>query len=134
MRTKWIVLVAVATIATGTALGTAYAGSTAGNRVARSTSMKGTAWAVVAGDGTLARHGKHILSADRFNPNGEYEIDFDQDVSQCAATATLGDPNDGVYEIGEVSVIVHATSVVVGTFSSSGTISPKPFHLIVACR
>ena len=88
-------------------------------------------WAVVKNDGTIAR------SADTSGASkvstGQYEVDFDRDVSACAYTATIGTATGGSAQ-GEVDVApAPPDGVAVETLDTSGTHADLPFHLMVVC-
>jgi hypothetical protein len=129
MKRRWIAAVGVLVVAAGAVLGTAYAGG----RHSAVKHLKGTTFAVVKADGTLVRHGKHVLQV--VPAGAQYEIYYDSDVTGCAFTATIGDPATGGFPTGQISVESSTTTTRswVATFDSGGTLSPKPFHLIVVC-
>lgn len=95
--------------------------------------------AVVNSDGTLVR-GANAIAATQLGP-GRYEITFDQDVSGCAYTATIGDPaNALVYYPGLVFTAgghgadgADPNGVYVETKNLGGGLSSFPFHLNVTC-
>ena len=68
---------------------------------------------------------------------GLYRIQFKNDVSKCAITATLAAvPGGEVTEPspGRITVASEGgTGVVVKTYDAAGTFSQQPFHLIVVC-
>jgi hypothetical protein len=92
-------------------------------------------WAVVNDDATLERS-RGVISAvhlpGQFNV-GRYVVTFNQDVSQCAYSATVG--RNGVQGEASVSTTGTADQVGVMTYLYAGGISPAdlPFHLAVFC-
>ena len=76
---------AVAAITLGFGLGGAYASG----KGAKPHPQKGTIWAVVNADGTLARHSKDITGAIRIAP-GQYRVFARGNVRNCAYEATAG--------------------------------------------
>jgi hypothetical protein len=91
-------------------------------------------WAVVNGDGTLAR-GSGVGSSQRLAP-GQYEVRFTgRSVRECAYTATLG--NAGITpQLGFVSAVRRADlpdGVFVATWNTAGTHTDLPFHVTVSC-
>ena len=93
-------------------------------------------WAVVNGDGSLAR-GSHVASTSQPFGTGTYEVIFDQDVSACSFLATLSDPGDsnqgGPGEIGTTGRLTTNDGVFVTVFDSSGAYANAPFALAVFC-
>jgi hypothetical protein len=77
--------VAIAGIAVGFGLGGAYASGKGGTPKLQ----KGTIWAVVNSDGTLARHSKDITGVVRVT-TGQYRVFARGDVRNCAYMATGG--------------------------------------------
>jgi hypothetical protein len=129
MKKKAALVLALLVVAAGAALGTAYAGG----KHSAVKHLKGTTFAVVKADGTLIRHGKHVLQV--VPAGGEYEIFYDADATGCAFSATIGDPGTAGFPTGQISV-ESSTTVTrswVATFDSAGALTPKPFHLIVVC-
>ncbi len=95
----------------------------------------GLKWAVVAGDGTLARGG-HVASTTHLG-TGNYEVLFDSNVNKCAFTATIGTTSIGtVPNPGEITVAGRAgnkTGVFVHVSDRTGIAIDSPFHLGVTC-
>jgi len=92
-----------------------------------------TLWAVVSSTGILAR-GFHVTSVTRLQL-GSYEVVLDRDVSHCAFTATIGDPDTSVFT-GEISAarrFNNPNGVRVVALNSMGTVVDRPFHLTVHC-
>ena len=77
--------IAVASIALGFGLGGAYASG----KGPKPHPQKGTIWAVVNSDGTLARHSKDITGAVRLT-TGQYRVFARGNVRNCAYEATAG--------------------------------------------
>jgi hypothetical protein len=77
--------IAVAGITLGFGLGGAYASGTG----PKPHPQKGTIWAVVNSDGTLARHSKDITGAVRLT-RGQYRVFALGNVRSCAYEATAG--------------------------------------------
>jgi hypothetical protein len=90
-------------------------------------------FAVVNGDGTLAR-GRGAASAAKLG-TGEYEVLFTRDVNQGAFVATIGlSADSGAENPGEIVVNLRAgttNGVYVQTSNSSGTTEDRSFHLAV---
>jgi hypothetical protein len=91
-------------------------------------------WAVVAGDGALARKNAATTSAKL--GTGEYEVVFDRDVTACAYNVTLGATDATEAPAGEAGASQragNARAVAVVTRDSGGTKADRPFHLTVNC-
>jgi hypothetical protein len=88
-------------------------------------------WAVVNANGTLAR-GKGVVGVGRQNPTGGYKVVFNQNVSGCAFSATIGSPGSGT-NFGFIEVEPDASGVFVGTLSTAGAFADRPFHLVAFC-
>jgi len=93
-------------------------------------------WAVIAGDGTIARATSGISGAIRESA-GIYRVQFDRDVTGCAYDVTIGnvtasDPGAGVARINQLTggfekeVRVRITDL-------AGTFTDRPFHIVVYC-
>jgi hypothetical protein len=93
-------------------------------------------YAVVNTDGSLVR-GANVSKAAHLG-TGRYEITFNQDVSRCAYTATIGDPgNKLVYYPGLIYTAGGHGSrqgVYVETKNTGGGLGDWPFHLNVSCQ
>jgi hypothetical protein len=92
--------------------------------------------AVVNADGSLARGigatGSHSLSAG----SGDYEVDFNRDVTGCAYVATLGNATGGTAPNGFITDAARAgvpSGVFVKTSNTAGSPADIQFHLILAC-
>ena len=91
-------------------------------------------WAVANGSGTIVRSSgttgsKHLTT-------GEYEVDFNRDVTGCAYTATIGDPAHGTPVTGFIGVAARegeASGVYVETHNSAATLTNIAFQLAVFC-
>lgn len=90
-------------------------------------------WAVVNGDGTLAR-GDMALSASK-SGTGEYRVDFDSSVSNCTLIATTGDaggltapPGTALAKPG-----VNGRQIAVDTVNDKGVRTDAGFHLQTVC-
>jgi hypothetical protein len=90
-------------------------------------------WAVVAGDGTLAR-GSHVTSTQSFT-SGAYAVIFDRDVSGCAFIAGRGGiaNEDSFGQVSATKYTSNANGVYVMTYDSAGSGQSGPFHLAVFC-
>jgi hypothetical protein len=89
---------------------------------------------VVSSTGTLVR-GNNATGATHIAP-GQYEVDFNVNVSGCAFVASVAQPKDGVAPQGTATVagrFGNALGVFVQTFDLAGTQVDRPFHLIVYC-
>ena len=91
--------------------------------------------AVVGSDGTLTR-GRGAVSASRLG-KGVYEVDFNQDVTACGYTASVGLPgSSGVSTPGTVTVVGrsgNADALYIQTFTKRGKVLDLGFHVIVQC-
>jgi len=93
-------------------------------------------FAVVTGNGLLAR-GKGLGP----NPtarigDGRYQVVFDADVRGCAYSATIGDTSAAGAPGGEIStssVGSNVNAVAVRTERSDGVAADRPFHLVLSC-
>jgi len=92
-------------------------------------------FAVVNADGSLAR-GSGAPTATQSGP-GEYQVRFNQNVRNCAYTATIGlSGSVGTSEPGEITVVGEFDSengVFLTTHDSAGASSDRGFHLAVFC-
>ena len=92
-------------------------------------------FAVVNSAGALVRGSSSAVSASLIDP-GQYQVNFNKNVSGCAYVATIGDTDSGNATPGEVWVATRAgndDAVFVVTTNSSGEDSERPFHLSVLC-
>ena len=86
-------------------------------------------WAVVASGATLGRNnGATGVTGDG---NGEYQVTFAKDVSQCAYQATIGHDDASDPPAGEIGVAQGSTvnNVKVVTRDSDGTRANREFHV-----
>ena len=92
-------------------------------------------WAVVDGDGRLARD-EGARDADRLSP-GRYEVLFNRNVRNCAYVASIGlSGHEGVASPGQISTAGRngaRNGVFVSTQNSSGGDASRSFHLAVFC-
>jgi hypothetical protein len=93
-------------------------------------------WAVVSGDGQLARASEVGITAARVEGvvEGSYEVRFPSSVSNCdfqatIAAATPGVPSPAYVTAGSLS----ATKVLVQTAGTNGVLADRSFHLTVIC-
>ena len=86
-------------------------------------------FAVVGADGTLASGARGAKTVAHTANTGDYNVDFDSDVSKCVSTATITGATAG-----EVTTdAVDADTLVVHTFNSAGAAADRAFHLVVTC-
>jgi hypothetical protein len=92
--------------------------------------------AVVNADGSLARGqgatGSFSLSAG----SGDYEVDFNRDVTGCAYVATLGNATAGTAPNGFITDAArngNPDAVFVKTSDTAGNPADIQFHLVIAC-
>jgi hypothetical protein len=91
-------------------------------------------FAVMNASGSIARS-QGTTSAGRLGA-GNYEVVFNQNVSACAFVATIGDPAAITGPSGTTAVALrtgNANAVRVDTRSITGSLSDRPFHLVVVC-
>jgi hypothetical protein len=122
---------AVAGITLGFGLGGAYASGK--DHVANP--QKGTNWAVVDSDGTLARRTKDITGVVRI-ATGQYRVFAEGDVRNCAYVATAGDTGLGVPPRTYADVaqgLFDTRSAFVETYDSTGTRVDSDFYLAILC-
>jgi hypothetical protein len=86
-------------------------------------------FAVVAADGTLAAGARGAKTVAHTAASGDYNVDFDSDVSKCARTATISGATAG-----EITTdAVDADTLTVHTFGSAGAAADRAFQLVVTC-
>jgi hypothetical protein len=86
-------------------------------------------FAVVAADGTLASGARGAKTVSHTAASGDYNVDFDSDVSKCARTATITGATAG-----EITTdAADADTVTVHTFTSAGAAGDRAFQLVVTC-
>jgi hypothetical protein len=84
---------------------------------------------VVAADGTLAAGARGAKTVTHTAASGDYNVDFDSDVSKCVRTATITGATSG-----EITTdAADADTVTVHTFDGTGSPADRPFHLVVTC-
>jgi hypothetical protein len=91
-------------------------------------------WAVVNQSGSLAR-AVGTTSAGRVG-EGAYEVFFNQDVTNCVFSGSIGDPGTITSVSGTVSVgrrSGNANGIRVDTRTTSGDQADRPFHVVVVC-
>jgi hypothetical protein len=92
-------------------------------------------WAVVRGNGTLAR-ASHVALTEQNNP-GVYQVVFDRNITDCAFIAGRGAADSSsAADPGEISATRlpgGTTNVLVVTYNSAGTPADADFHLAVFC-
>ena len=90
--------------------------------------------AVVKSNGTLVR-GSGATAA--MQAEGGFEVDFTNDVSQCAFVATIGQTgSSGFQSAGLISVVGRSgvpQAVYISTATRTGKTKYLPFHLDVGC-
>ncbi len=65
--------------------------------------------------------------------SGRYDLTFEQPVTGCAFTATIGSTDANPPPTGRIVVYDEGGRVAVSTFDDAGNPKPLPFHVIVAC-
>ena len=110
--------------------------STLGTVPSSGISFGGARFAVVTGNGVLAR-GRSVSSVARTGA-GRYQVIFTSDVRACAYFATIGDtsaaPLGGGSQITTASLSTSGNGVSVRTWGPNGAATgDRPFHLIVSC-
>jgi len=83
----------------------------------------------VAADGTLAAGARGAKTVTHTAASGDYNVDFDSDVSKCARTATITGATPG--EI--TTEAADADTVTVHTFNVAGGAADRAFHLVITC-
>ncbi len=95
-----------------------------------------SAWAVVNANGSLARQSGDVVSTARLTV-GQYEVIFDDEVTECVYTASLGLSGSlGIGPAGEIEVVgrfLNVNGVFVSTHTSTGAFADRGFHLLVSC-
>ncbi|MEA2125854.1 MAG: hypothetical protein QOI80_2636 [Solirubrobacteraceae bacterium] len=97
-----------------------------------------TLWAAVRANGTKSRG---TATGSQKIATGLYEVTFARDVSACAFSATLGDPDTLTIPGGEIGAAQNIgggfsnlpTQVLVATFTSAGAAADRAFFLSVFC-
>jgi hypothetical protein len=92
-------------------------------------------WAMIASDGSLTR-GKGVSSEFR-GSLGHYDVIFNQDVSGCSYSATLGQDFSFASSRGQTAVALTPAGanhqVAIETYDSSGSNIDTPFYVQVFC-
>lgn len=88
--------------------------------------------AVVNSSGGIARS-QGTTASNRVS-EGSFEVTFNQSITTCTYSATLGSVSGSPLPIGQVAVGTASTNaVLVRTRDSAGTLQDHPFHLVVVC-
>jgi hypothetical protein len=88
-------------------------------------------WAVVASDGKLQGH-ENVMQVSHSNP-GVYDVKFNQKVSDCAATATIGGSTKSLIP-GYIALTKNSDVIGVHTFDATTALPADfKFNLNVAC-
>ena len=130
-----ILITAGATAIAGITLGFGLGGAYASGRGAKPKLQKGTIWAVVNSDGTLARHSKDVTQVVRVT-TGQYRVFAKGDVRSCAYEVTGGDEGLGIppRTYGDAAQGFFDTrSVFVEMYDSTGTRVDSDFYLAILC-
>jgi hypothetical protein len=93
-------------------------------------------WAVVSGEGALVRSSDSGITSKRVEgvATGSYEVVFPSSIGGCAFQATVAGSSPGVPSPAYISVgTKSATSVLVQTAGTDGTLTDRSFHLAVFC-
>ena len=135
MNGKILAAGAVAVAVAGTTVGFGLGGAYASGKGGKPKPQKGTIWAVVNSDGTLARNSKDITGVVHV-ATGQYRVFARGDVRNCAYEATAGavglsapprtyaDVAQGFFD---------ARSAFVETYDSTGTRVDSDFYLTILC-
>ena len=124
-----------ATAVAGITLGFGLGGASASGKDQAPKPQKGTTWAVVNSDGTLARQTKEITGVLRI-AMGQYRVFAKGDVRNCAYLATAGDAGLGVPPRTYVDVaqgFFDTRSTFVETYDSTGARVDSDFYLAILC-
>jgi hypothetical protein len=94
-------------------------------------------FAVVNKDGTLARGSASVVSSESLG-GADYQVVFNRDVSDCAYSATIGEPSNGVAPPAFITVAtlnLNPDGVFIEIINPAGKAGQvSPFHLTVTCR
>jgi hypothetical protein len=133
---NWKTLVAAgAATAASIALGFGLDGAHASGKSATDKPQKGTIWAVVNSDGTLARESEDITAVVHV-ATGQYRVFARGDVRNCAYEVTGGDVGLGVppRTYGDAAQGFFDTrSAFVETYDATGTRVDSDFYLAILC-
>ena len=130
-----IFVAAGAAAVVGITFGFGFGGAYASGRDRAPKPQKGTIWAVVNSDGTLARQSKDITDVVHVGP-GQYRVFAKGDVRNCAYVATAGAAGPDVPPRTYADVaqgFFDARSAFVETYDSTGTQVDSDFHLAILC-
>jgi hypothetical protein len=87
-------------------------------------------FAEVAADGTLGADARGAKTVAHTAASGDYNVDFDSDVSKCARTATITGATPGQI----TTEAADADTVTVHTFNAAGAAAAdRAFHLVITC-
>jgi hypothetical protein len=120
------------------AAGTSGAAGTNGTSGERGPAGPGAVvyWAVVNGDGSLARHGTSETEVEKID-EGSYVVKFDTNVSQCAYEAAIGlSEAANTANPGYATVVARSEEprgVLIQTYNVNAERKDKGFHLAVFC-
>lgn len=92
-------------------------------------------YAVVEADGTLAR-GTAGTSSSKVG-TGLYQVNFSQNISQCAWVTSIGGSAGIPVQPGETHSSLQpgsTTSLLQQISNSAGVLADRPFHVIVTCQ
>jgi hypothetical protein len=99
-------------------------------------SVSGGHWAVVNGDGTMARSSDAGATATR-TAEGTYVVVFGEEVTNCAYEATIGlSGTTATANPGSATVVrwsENSDGVLIQTYNTNGERVDKGFHLAVLC-
>ena len=124
---------AIAGITLGLGLGAAYASG----KGEKPRPQKGTIWAVVNSDGTLARHSRDITGVVRLT-TGQYRVFARGNVRNCAYEATAGAsglsaPPRTYADVGQGFFDTRSTFVETYDSTGTGTRVDSDFYLAILC-
>jgi hypothetical protein len=89
--------------------------------------------AAVSAGGIYERSNGTSTASSNHRDVGVYSVDFNRDVSTCYAIATVKGNQAGEISVETSPTMDELKRVVVFTRDSAGTLSDRPFHLIVVC-
>jgi hypothetical protein len=124
-----------ATAVVGITLGLGLGGADASGKDRAPKPQKGTIWAVVNSDGTLARQSNDITGVVHV-AMGQYRVFAKGDVRNCAYEATAGAAGLGIPPRTYADVaqgFFDTRSAFVETYDSTGTQVDSDFHLAILC-
>jgi hypothetical protein len=130
-----IFVAAGATALAGITLGFGLGGAYAFGKERTPKPQKGTIWAVVNSDGTLARQTSDVTAVVHI-AMGQYRVFAKGDVRNCAYEATAGDAGLGVPPRTYANVaqgFFDTRSAFVETYDSTGARVDSDFYLAILC-